>query len=68
MPRVSTAILFLALAALLAPVKTAPTYLLPRQNSSSDFQLQNALDAQQLNIKFSNMTVNDTCNGQYSFL
>jgi hypothetical protein len=65
MSRVSVTILFLVLAALLAPVKTAPTFLLPRQNSSSSFELQNALDAQQLNIKFSTMTANDSCNGQY---
>jgi hypothetical protein len=63
MSRVSTTILICALAALLAPVKGAPTLTSRQNNNSTDFQLQNALDAQQLNMQFSGLTANDSCTG-----
>lgn len=65
-------IFILPLAALLAPVKGAPTpSLMSRQtnvtSTPANFQLQNALDAQQLNMNFSGLKAGDSCTGLYLF-
>jgi len=50
-------------------IDAAPTLITPRDDSSNstNFQFQNGLDAQALNVQFENLTASDPCTGK-SFL
>ncbi len=43
------------------PAASSPTSTTPAPSSSSNFQLQNALDAQKLNVHFVTLTADASC-------
>ncbi|RXW17307.1 hypothetical protein EST38_g8549 [Candolleomyces aberdarensis] len=70
--KLSTAFVFLAYVAVLAPVKAAPTLIARHEghdepssagasSSATNFAKQNALDAQKLNAKFKTIKATDSC-------
>lgn len=73
--RISTTLVLLAILAVLAPVRGAPTPLLnvrhegheDNASPASSFEKQNALDAQKLNVQFTTLKATDSCKG-LSFL
>lgn len=70
-PSVFISLALAASLALIVPVEAAPTPLNDFQllsvrdsgSNSSDFQLQNGLDAQKMNAQFATLSASDTCNG-----
>ncbi|KAF8067718.1 carbohydrate-binding module family 19 protein [Lyophyllum atratum] len=73
-PRASAVLFLFAFLAVLAPVRGAPTLLIPRHEGHDDntntttptttpntAQKQNGLDAQQLNVKFASLKASDAC-------
>ncbi|KAG5642650.1 hypothetical protein DXG03_002389 [Asterophora parasitica] len=72
-PRISTALFLLALSAVLAPVRSAPTFFTPRHEGhddasaapaeATDLQHENAVKAQKLNAASKNVKVTDACQG-----